>query len=253
MAKNKITQPATAYPSRSVNLLERLHQTAEHANGNGHFPDPQVKLQILIVGAGLGGLATAVALARKGHEVTVLEQAATLGEVGAGIQIPSNSGRLLLKWGLGPYIEQYAVKPDSMTFRRWANGDPIAYTRLSPDFEDRYGAPYYVIHRADFHRALCRRAEDLGVKIVTDSRVTDYDESIPSAKTYDGREYRADLVIAADGVKSQARSVALGGSDLPPQKTGFAAYRATVNTEEMKQDEDTAWLLEKPGINIWYV
>jgi salicylate hydroxylase len=140
-----------------------------------------------------------------------------------------------------------------MTFRRWANGDPIAYTRLSPDFEDRYGAPYYVIHRADFHRALCRRAEDLGVKIVTDSRVTDYDESIPSAKTYDGREYRADLVIAADGVKSQARSVVLGGLDLPPQKTGFAAYRATVNTEEMKQDEDTAWLLEKPGINIWYV
>ncbi|RKL31235.1 hypothetical protein BFJ72_g11252 [Fusarium proliferatum] len=251
MAKNKITQPAVAYPSRSTNLLERLHQTAEHPNGNGYLPGSQVKLQILIVGAGLGGLATAVALARKGHEVTVLEQAATLGEVGAGIQIPSNSGRLLLKWGLGPYLEQYAVKPDSMTFRRWANGDPIAYTRLSPDFEDRYGAPYFVIHRADFHRALCRRAEDLGVKIVTDSRVTDYDESIPSATTFDGREYRADLVIAADGVKSHARSIVLGGSDLPPQKTGFAAYRATVNTEEMKQDEDTAWLLEKPGINIW--
>lgn len=156
-----------------------------------------------------------------------------------------------MKWGLGPYLEQYAVKPDSMTFRRWENGDPIAYTRLSPDFETRYGAPYFVIHRADFHRALCRRAEDLGVKIVTDSRVTYYDESIPSATTFDGREYRADLVIAADGVKSQARSVVLSGPDLPPQKTGFAAYRATVNTEEMERDEDTAWLLEKPGINIW--
>lgn len=70
-----------AYPSRSTNLLERLHQTAERPNGNGYLPGSQVKLQILIVGAGLGGLATAVALARKGHEVTVLEQAATLGEV----------------------------------------------------------------------------------------------------------------------------------------------------------------------------
>jgi heterodisulfide reductase subunit A-like polyferredoxin len=70
-----------AYPSRSTSLLERLHHTAEHANGNGHFSGSQVKLQILVVGAGLGGLATAVALARQGHKVTVLEQAAVLGEV----------------------------------------------------------------------------------------------------------------------------------------------------------------------------
>jgi salicylate hydroxylase len=70
-----------AYPSRSTSLLERIHHTAQHANGNGHFAGSEVKLQILIVGAGLGGLATAVALARQGHEVTVLEQAAALGEV----------------------------------------------------------------------------------------------------------------------------------------------------------------------------
>ncbi|KAM0290437.1 hypothetical protein ACHAO9_004793 [Fusarium lateritium] len=252
MAKRNVAQPGTAYPSRSTTLLNRIHRSSQASNGNGQVTGSKVRLQIVIVGAGLGGLATAVALARKGHEVTILEQAVSLGEVGAGIQIPPNSSRLLLKWGLGPYLEESAVKPESMTFRRWANGDPIGYTSLCTEFETRYEAPYFVIHRADFHRALCRRAKDLGVKIITDSRVMGYDESIPSASTLDGREYRADLIIAADGVKSYARSVILGGADLPPQRTGFAVYRATVDTEEMKRDENTFWLLEKPGINIWY-
>ncbi|KAM0205010.1 hypothetical protein ACHAQI_009558 [Fusarium lateritium] len=251
MAKRNVAQPSTAYPSRSTTLLNRIHRSAPISNGNGQATGSKVRLQIVIVGAGLGGLATAVALARQGHEVTILEQAVSLGEVGAGIQIPPNSSRLLLKWGLGPYLEESAVKPESMTFRRWANGDPVGYTSLCPEFETRYGAPYFVIHRADFHRALCRRAKDLGVKIITDSRVMGYDQSIPSASTLDGREYRADLIIAADGVKSYARSVILGGADLPPQRTGFAVYRATVDTEEMKRDENTFWLLEKPGINIW--
>ncbi|KAF4335208.1 salicylate hydroxylase [Fusarium beomiforme] len=251
MAKGKVSQPAAAYPSRSTTLLERIHNSGTVANGSSQIAGSEVKLQIVIVGAGLGGLATAVALARQGHEVTVLEQAAALGEVGAGIQIPPNSSRLLQKWGLGPYLKEYAVKPESMTFRRWENGDAIGYTSLCPEFETRYGAPYLVIHRADFHSALCRRAKELGVKVITDSRVTAYDETVPSASTSDGRKYQADLIIAADGVKSIARSVVLGGTDQPPQRTGFAAYRATVNTEEMKRDEDTAWLLEKPGINIW--
>ncbi|EKJ72042.1 hypothetical protein FPSE_07784 [Fusarium pseudograminearum CS3096] len=241
----------TAYPSRSTTLLERLHRSFQHANGDTSRPKTQIELRIVVVGAGLGGLATAVALARRGHKVVVLEQAAALGEVGAGIQIPSNSSRLLLRCGIGPYLEQYAVKPESMTFRRWENGDPIGYTRLSPDFEITYGAPYFVIHRADFHRALCRLAEDLGVAIVTDSKVVEYDEAAPSASTSDGREYNADLIVAADGVKSIARSVVLGGADLPAQRTGFAAYRATVDTQDLKCDKDTSWLLEKPSINIW--
>ncbi|KAF4448971.1 salicylate hydroxylase [Fusarium austroafricanum] len=245
------TQPAIGYPSRSTALLEKIHQSHQRVDEEESIQEPQVKLRILVVGAGLGGLATAVALARQGHEVTVLEQAAVLGEVGAGIQIPPNSARLLLRWGIGPYLEQHAIKPESMTFRRWENGDPIGYTKLGPDFATTYGAPYFVIHRADFHRALQRLAIDHRVKVITGSRVTDYDESVPSATTSDGRKYTADLIVAADGVKSRARPVVLGGQDPPPQRTGFAAYRAVVYTEDMKDDEDTSWLLERPGINIW--
>ena len=139
-----------------------------------------------------------------------------------------------------------------MTFRRWENGEPIGYTKLDSDFAETYGAPYFVIHRDDFHGALHSLATKLGVEVITGSRVTDYDEAIPSASTSDGRQYTADLIVAADGVKSRARPVVLGGQDSPPQRTGFAAYRAVVYSEDMKDDNDTAWLLERPGINIWY-
>lgn len=172
-------------------------------------------------------------------------------QVGAGIQIPPNSARLLLSWGIGPYFEGHIVEPESISFRRWENGATIGFTKLRPNFNETYGAPYYVIHRADFHSALCKLAAQLGVTIVTDSNVVSYDEAAPSVKTSDGREYSADLVVAADGVRSTARSVVLGGEDKPAQRTGFAAYRAVVKTELMRDDPDTAWLLEQPALNVW--
>ena len=174
-------------------------------------------------------------------------------QVGAGIQIPSNSARLLLSWGIGPYFKDRVVEPEDMTFRRWQTGEAIAYTKLVPNFRETYDAPYFVIHRAHFHEALCTLAVHLGVKIVTNSQVVSYDETLPSIKTADGREYSADIILAADGVKSIARAVVLGGEDMPAKRTGFAAYRAVVNTEEMQGDPDIAWMLERPRLNIWYV
>ncbi|CAI6098383.1 unnamed protein product [Clonostachys chloroleuca] len=244
-----VTEKIYEYPSRSMALLKRIQATYHDLK----FPAERshVPLRVLVVGAGLGGLSTAIALARRGHAVTVLEQAAQLGEVGAGIQIPPNSGRLLSSWGIIPFFKNKVVQPDSMTFRRWENGAPIGFTPLVPHFSDTYGAPYYVIHRSHFHGALCDLTAKLGVKVVTNSRVVRYDENKPSVETADGREFTADLVVAVDGVKSIARPVVLGGVDRPPRQTGFAAYRAVVDTDLMKADPDTAWLLENPGINIW--
>lgn len=139
-----------------------------------------------------------------------------------------------------------------MTFRRWSDGEPIGFTRLIPDFRINFGAPYYVIHRADFHFALRRLAVSQGVEIVTNTKVEHYDANQTSVQSSDGRTFTGHLIVAADGVKSKARDVVTGNNNLPAQPTGFAAYRAVVDTETMRQDADTALLLERPGINIWY-
>ena len=86
-----------------------------------------------------------------------------------------------------------------MTFRRWKNGEPIGYTRLIPGFRQMFDAPYYVIHRADFHSALVQRARDLGIEIKLGRKVADYDLSRSAIQLETGERFEADLIVAADG------------------------------------------------------
>lgn len=101
----------------------------------------KASFNIVIVGAGLGGLGAAVCLARKGHRVTVLEAASQLAEVGAGIQIPPNSTRILDAYGLTSQFEKKVVWPKNITFRRYATGADIGSTPLHPDMTEKYGYP----------------------------------------------------------------------------------------------------------------
>jgi salicylate hydroxylase len=165
------------------------------------------------------------------------------------------------------FLEDRVVEPDNILCRRWKSGEVIAHTRLVPDFRQTFGAPYYVVHRAHFHDALYQRAIELGVKVRTGAKVVDYDLDTPSITLEDGTQHTADLVVAAEGcfskcylpnqthrctgIRSAARKLILGDKDQPPVLQGFAAYRATVDTEKMKQDPDIAWLVEKPSQNLW--
>ncbi|KXH65561.1 FAD binding domain-containing protein [Colletotrichum salicis] len=217
---------STSYPSNSLNFLRRLNTTNDGKTSD-NAPLALISLDTLIVGAGLGGLATAVALARSGHKVTVLEQATQLSEVGAGIQIPPNSSKLLQRWGVMDIMSEQAVRPDGISFRRWENGRRIGFTDLSESFIELCGAPYYVAHRAHLHSALYQRAKDLGVAVRLDSRVASYNHHLPCATLSSGKTFSADLVVAAD------------------------VYRATVDVSTMRKIPEVAWILEKPGLHVW--
>jgi salicylate hydroxylase len=274
---NKSMEPT--YPTNSLNFLRRLRSdtsdqsstaerpplaqhpaTAQNAQLNNNHPahnltpNPSpLRLKILIIGAGLGGLAAAIALSQHHHSITILESAPTLGEVGAGIQIPPNSLRLLLQWGIAPYLEAKAVEPAGITVRRWKDGRAIGYTGLLPQHRERYGAPYWVVHRADLHGAMVRLAGERGVEIQTACHVVGYEEVGGAVTLADGRTVAADLVVAADGIKSIARGCIPGLRDIQPQMTPFAAYRATVDVQRMRSDPDTAWLVREgePTLNLW--
>lgn len=221
-------------------------------------------LDIIIVGAGLGGLAAAIALTLSGHKVRVFEQAPAFGEVGAGIQVPPNSTRLFLSWGVGKHIEQYTTEPHTINLRRWKDGTLIGTTKLKPDFRHKYHAPYFVLHRADYHAALLARAQELGVNIQGNSEVESYNASSPedsddhlgavSLTLKNGTTHSADLIIGSDGVKSLARTAILqshGRAPVLPTPTAQSAYRCTIPLRVLASNPSTAWVTETPNQNLW--
>ncbi|KAL8835345.1 MAG: hypothetical protein Q9176_006997 [Flavoplaca citrina] len=206
-------------------------------------------INVVIVGAGLGGLAAAIGIAKAGHQITILEQAGALGEVGAGIQIPPNASRILKKWGLLDSIRAVSVQPSDFILRSYHDGTVLSKQNLVPYAEERYGAPYLHIHRADYHRILVAEAECLGVKIWLHSKIShiDFDEPSVQVVGQPGKFY-ADIIIGADGLKSTCREAMQGP---PPHLTGDLAYRIVVKASDMKAHPGLRDLAEKPAINYW--
>lgn len=209
------------------------------------------KLRILIIGGGLGGLGAAIALRQKGHEVTVLEGAAQLSEIGAGIQIPPNSSRILHAYGLGDKLEPLVAWPRNICLKRGATGDTLGMTPLHPRLSTTYGHPYWLIHRADYQRTLYEEALELGVVVKLGARVVSVDPEGPSVTTADVVEFTADVLVGADGIRSKIRDSILPGAAPPPNTTANCAYRATVPVEQMLEDPDTAKLMNDLNSNAW--
>ncbi|GAP84615.1 putative salicylate hydroxylase [Rosellinia necatrix] len=210
---------------------------------------PQPVFSFLIIGCGLSGLASALALAQAGHRVTVFERSAELQEIGAGIQLAPNATRLLLRWGILDVALRYADRPESGTFRSY-RGDVLSRSPPVSDPQLVSTAPYIVIHRADLLRALLFGAEKERIEIKLGSEVTEVDFDTPSLRLSTGEIYKADVILGADGERSRCRSSLLGHAD-PLYSPGDVVYRVSVPTKDIKEDH-LAWdLKSRSGVNFW--
>ncbi|MEV4222064.1 FAD-dependent monooxygenase [Nonomuraea sp. NPDC049725] len=185
---------------------------------------------VVVVGGGIGGLANALALTRKGLRVRLLEQAHEFGEVGAGLQIAPNCTRILHHWGLLDEVTSLGVLPRSIVMRDALDGDVLTALDLR-DVERRYGFPYLVIHRSDLHGALLRACRRAGVELVNDVTVTGYEQAGGGAfAVHDGGREFGRVVLAADGLHSVARRIM---SDDAPVNSAYVAYRGAVPFAEV--------------------
>ncbi|MSR16098.1 MAG: FAD-binding protein [Gammaproteobacteria bacterium] len=122
---------------------------------------------IAVVGAGIGGLSAALALARRGFKVQVNEQASALGEIGAGIHLSPNGNKVLYALGLRAALAAVAAPPQAISTRHYATGVPNFEGPLDAAFESRFGAPFHSFHRADLHGALAAALTPLSTVTIT--------------------------------------------------------------------------------------
>lgn len=209
-------------------------------------------LNIVIVGAGLGGLAAAIGLTQKGHTVTVLEGAHALGEVGAGIQVPPNSVRILKEYGIFSEFDKVVTRPNNIVLRRYDTGAALSTTHLAPRMTELYGNPYLLIHRADYQQILYDAAIKQGIEVKFGARVADVDPEAPLVTLEDGTLYSADLVVGADGIKLRVRDLAVVTEEVvEPFPLTNCAYRATISRADMLADPEVAHLMEDVNLNCW--
>ncbi len=208
---------------------------------------------IAVAGGGIAGLTTALLLARAGFPARVFERSSQFSEVGAGLQLSPNAGRILDHVGLGPALDAVAVRPEAIELRGMANGRLVVALPLAAAAR-RHGAPYRLVHRADLLAILVAAAKaDVGITIRSDAAIGEVTETADAvAFTAGGTAQTADLLVGADGVRSSLRA-ALGGG--PAEPTGRTAWRATIPAADaptdLARDRVTVYLGDRSHIVVY--
>jgi salicylate hydroxylase len=201
--------------------------------------------RVLVAGAGIGGLAAALALVRQGWSVTVLEQAAQIGEIGAGIQLGPNAFAAFDALGVGESARGRAVYTDELVMHDALDETLVGRIPVGAAFRQRFGNPYAVIHRADVHESLLEGARASGrVEILTSTPVVRVEQDDAGVTVFDahGGAHRGAALIGADGVKSAVRQQFVGDA---ARVSGHVVYRAVVERQDFPAD------LQWNAASIW--
>src|SRR3954465_15217145 len=163
---------------------------------------------VVIAGGGIGGLAAALALARKGFRSLLREQAPQFGEIGAGIQLAPNAWHALDALGVGALVKKEAVFIERLLMFDGASGGGVIDIPLDARFAQRFGNPYAVTHRADIHGSLldgCKALPEL-IELRTDTKVIGFDDRGDERhlKT-NGETVKGVALVGADGGRSVIR------------------------------------------------
>ena len=207
---------------------------------------PNGQAPILVAGGGIGGLAAAHALARKGFAVRVLEQAPEFREIGAGIQLGPNIFRVLEKLGLKDAVLADAHRPSALEMRCALSGERVTRMPLDGRFIAKFEQPYAVTHRHDIHGVFLKACRDNNLVTLETSRtVTDFeqDEGGITVTLQSGEQVRGRALIGCDGMWSRVREKIIG--DGKPLVSGHIAYRAVLKRDEVPND------LWQPDMILW--
>ncbi|MGE3247275.1 MAG: 3-hydroxybenzoate 6-monooxygenase [Beijerinckiaceae bacterium] len=207
---------------------------------------------IILVGGGIGGLAAALAMSQAGFNVTLLEQAPELGEIGAGIQLGPNAFAAMDALGCGPRARARAVYNTELLMMDALDEYEIGRLDVGEDFRQHYGNPYAVIHRADIHLSIYEEAQTHEtINVVTDCRIVEVEISDNGCKVKDqkGREFEGTALVGCDGSKSVVRDKLIGD---PPRVSGHVVYRAVCPVDKypdnLKWNAATLWAAPKGHI-----
>jgi salicylate hydroxylase len=187
-------------------------------------------MRIVVVGGGVGGLTVARSLLRAGFDVLVLEQAPRFGAVGAGLQLGPNATRILTRLGLADELAEIGISPAAVRMLRWDDDSLLSNMRLAQDAKARFGAPYYVVYRADLIDLLASGLPEGTVRFgaeVVDVSTGDK----PEVRLADGTVESADVVVGADGTHSMVRAATVG--DVPARFARMIAYRSLIPWDEV--------------------
>jgi salicylate hydroxylase len=197
---------------------------------------PPDSLPILVAGGGIGGLAAALALARQGFAVKVLEQASEIGEIGAGIQLGPNAFSAFDALGVGERARSRAVYTDRLVLMDALDESQVASVPVGEAFRARFRNPYAVSHRADVHLSLLEGVQATErIELATSTHVERVEQDAHGVTAIDraGRRHAGAALIACDGVKSTVRQQLVGDA---VRVSGHVVYRAVVDDAEFPAD-----------------